>query len=71
MCSNSNVCDADLFLEISENKGYTVPVTCYISSDRANSIEFMKVTSNSTQCKKRKNAKHEFPKRIGRKCRLV
>ena len=30
--------------------------TYYINNDRTNVIKFMKVTSNSTQCKKRRNS---------------
>ena len=33
-----------------------VPDTCYTNNDRAKVIKFMKLSSNSTQCKKRRNA---------------
>ena len=47
------------FVGISEKKQkkkHRVPDTYYVNNDRTNVIKFMKVTSNSTQCKKRRNA---------------
>ena len=55
ICFCSNVYNAiSLFLKISKNKKHIVPDTYYINNDCANAIKFIKVTSNSTQCKKRK-----------------
>ena len=44
------------FVGISEKKKHRVPDIYYINNDRTNVIKFMKVTSNSTQCKKRRNS---------------
>ena len=59
MCSYLNVYDAYLFLEIGgwEQK-HRVPDTYYINNDHASVIKFMKVTSNSTQRKKRRITKN-------------
>ena len=55
MCLYSNFYDAYLFLEINKNEK-----TEYLLSTiyRANVLKFMKVTSNSTQSKKRRNTKN-------------
>ena len=54
MCLYSNAYDAYLFLEIKESKNleYLTPA---IYNDHPNVIKFMKVSSNSTQCEKRRN----------------
>ena len=54
-----------LFLEIREQKHIASDTRYYINNDYANDVKFMKVISNSTQCKKaQKNKKLVFRKKI-------
>ena len=58
MCLYSQIYDViSLFRNRCEQK-HRLPDTYYISNDRANVIKLMEVTSNSTQCKKRRNTKN-------------
>ena len=71
MCLFLSVYDAISLFRNSWEQKHRVSDTYYINNYHANFIKFMKVTSNSTLFKKSRNTKNEFPKRIGRKCRLL
>ena len=59
---HSNVCDMTSLFRNKWEQKHRVPDTYYVNKDCEDVIKFMKVTSNLTQCKKRRNTKTRLPK---------
>lgn len=55
ICLYSNVYEAISLFSNKWEQNYSVPDTYCINNDHANIIKFMKVISNLTRCKKRRN----------------
>ena len=61
MCLYSNVYDMISLFRNKREEKHRASDTYYINNDHANVIKFTKVTSKSTQCKKRRKKKYWFP----------